>query len=268
MRLIALILVALHCLTLGASDVRFPMRGVTVVPESAPVTIAEVVDTLRPEEWYLVESERELICIASPVGVVAIEPLAGPMVFRGRFAGGDGKVETRKFAGPYLYAVTAEVAGKTELIVVPVGVSSADQIERIVITVQGARPPPDVDPEPEPDDPTPPGPVTSFRVIWIIESGDTLNAQQTAIPGAKAIRDYLNAKTTGTPDGQPGWREFDPQQITNNEPAVIQELWKAIKEKQWSAPCVAIEVNNQVKVLPLPANTAEALTLLKRYGGE
>jgi len=95
LKLIAIILLTLHCLTLGASDVRFPTRGVTVVPESSPVTIAEVVDVLRPEEWYLVESERELIVLSSPVGVVAIEPLAGPMVFRGRFAGGDGKVETR-----------------------------------------------------------------------------------------------------------------------------------------------------------------------------
>ena len=143
---IALILLTIHCLTLGASDVRFPMRGVVVTPESSPVTIAEVVDVLRPEEWYIVESERELIVLSSPVGVVSIEPLAGPMTFRGRFAGSDGKIETRKFAGPYLYAVTAEMAGKTELIVVPVGVSSEDQVERITLTVQGARPPPDPDP--------------------------------------------------------------------------------------------------------------------------
>jgi len=253
-------LILLLCSVANAGDVRFPMRGVTVTPESSPVTIAEVVDTLRPEEWYLIESEHELIVLTSPVGVVSIEPLAGPMTFRGRFAGGDGKIETRKFVGPFLYAVTAEIAGKTELIVVPVGVSSADQVERITLTVQGARPPPE--PEPEPDDPTPPpGPVTSFRVIWIRESGDTLNPQQTAIPNAKVIRDYLNAKATD-------WREYDPQQITKTEPEVIQELWKAIKEKQWTAPCVAVEVNNKVQVLPFPANTADALTLLKKYGGE
>jgi hypothetical protein len=175
------------------------MRGVTVVPESSPVTIAEVVDTLRPEEWYLVESERELIVLASPVGVVAIEPLAGPMTFRGRFAGGDGQVETRKFAGPYLYAVTAELAGKTELIVVPVGLSSADQIERIVLTVQGARPPPDDDPIPPDDDPIP---TVENVSVAIVE--DTMNRS----PDTAIVMNGLVAWTEFVDAGN-DWRAYD-----------------------------------------------------------
>jgi hypothetical protein len=243
------------------------MRSIEVTPDPIAETRVEPVDTIRADEWYVIESDSPLFVLASPIGILEVESIVGPMTFRGRFAGGD-KIETRTFSGPHLHLVTALKPGQAEVIVIPQGVTDQSDIIRQVLTVsgQGPKPPPDVDPEP--DDPTPPGPATSFRVIWIIESGDTLNAERTAIPAAKSIRDYLNAKTTRSPDGQPGWREFDPQQITNNEPAVMQELWKAIKEKQWSAPCVAIEVNNQVKVLPLSANTAEALTLLKRYGGE
>jgi hypothetical protein len=190
----------IKCLTLGASDVRFPMRGITVVPESAPVTVAEVVDTLRPEEWYIVESESELIVLSSPIGVVSVEPLTGPMVFRGRFAGGDGQVETRKFAGPYLYAVTAETTGKAELMVGVSPVVSADQFKRITLTVQGARPPPDPEPDPEPE----PEPIPTVANVSVAIIEDTMNRS----PDTAILMNGLVAWTEFVDAGN-DWRAYD-----------------------------------------------------------
>ena len=111
-----------------------------------------------------------------------------------------------------------------------------------------------------------PQPVKSFRVIFVKESGQTLNADQTAIPGAKAIRDYLNAKTT-VEGNQPGWREYDPQQTTANEQPTMAALWEAVKPKLQAIPCMVIEVNGKVTVMPFPASVDEALTTLKKAGG-
>jgi hypothetical protein len=127
-------------------------------------------------------------------------------------------------------------------------------------------------PEPvNPDVPTPvvpvdPDPVRSFRVIFVKESGQTLSPAQTPIPGAKAIREYLNARTT--PEGnQPGWREYDPQQNTTNEQPTMAALWEAVKPKLQGIPCMVIEVNGRATVMPFPANVDEALAALKRAGG-
>ena len=92
-------------------------------------------------------------------------------------------------------------------------------ISRQVLTVVGTGPNPPPGPDPDPDvkpDPDP-VPVKSFRVIFVKESGQTLNAAQTAIPAAKAIRAYLNLKTTQE-GNVPGWREYDPQQIVASRP--------------------------------------------------
>ena len=115
-----------------------------------------------------------------------------------------------------------------------------------------------VEPEPEP--------VRSFRVIFVKESGSTLTAAQTAIPGAKAIREYLNAKTT-VEGNLPGWREYDPQQNTKNEQPTMAAMWAAVHPKIQVIPCLVVEVNGKVTVLNYPANAEAALKTLKQYGG-
>lgn len=126
----------------------------------------------------------------------------------------------------------------------------------------------DVSPDNKPvPTPTPvPEPVKSFRVIFVKESGQTLTGEQVAIPGAKEIRDYLNAKTTAE-GGQPGWREFDPQQQTANEQPTMKALWNAAKDKLLPAPCLVVEVNGKATVMPFPSTVAEAVETLKKAGG-
>lgn len=115
--------------------------------------------------------------------------------------------------------------------------------------------------------PVEPEPVKSFRVIFVKESGSTLSAAQTAIPNAKAIRDYLNAKTTKE-GSLSGWREYDPQQNTANEQPTMAALWAAVQPKLQVIPCLVIEVNGKATVLNYPADTEAALKLLKEYGGQ
>lgn len=252
MKHLTAILLTLHCLTLGASDVRFPMRGVTVTPEAAPVLMAEVIDRIRAEEWYIVESESELICITSPKGVLDVETLTGPMTFRGRFAGGD-KVETRKFAGPYLYAVTATVAGKAELIVVPVGVSSADQVQRVVLTVDGARPPPGPEPQPEPE----PQPIAKNVSIAIVE--DTM--QRT--PSMAILMNGLVAWTEFIDAGN-HWRAYD---LRTSEARGK----KAIMELNGVVPGLVIYDRETARIMhngPMPETIDQLKSLVGRLTGE
>jgi hypothetical protein len=103
-------------------------------------------------------------------------------------------------------------------------------------------------------------------VIFVKESGQTLSGEQVAIPGAKEIRDFLNAKTTAE-GNQPGWREYDPQQITDNEQPTMQALWSAVKPKLLPSPCLVLEVNGKATVMPFPATVAEAVETLKKHGG-
>lgn len=133
----------------------------------------------------------------------------------------------------------------------------------LILTADFGTPSPSPGPTPAPT----PEPVKSLRVIFVKESGATLNAEQTAIPGAKEIREYLESKTTK--EGElAGWREFDPQQQTANEQPTMKALWEAVKPKLIPPPCMVIEVNGNAKVMPFPANVAECMATLKKAAGE
>jgi len=136
------------------------------------------------------------------------------------------------------------------------------------LTIGPTVPPPTPTPPKPPTPPTPvPEPVTSFRVIFVKESGSTLPSEQNAITGAKAVRDYLTSKTT--PEGGfAGWREYDPQQNVTNEQKTMKELWFATKSSVTAVPCLIIEVNGKATVVSYPKNVAEALKILKEQGGQ
>jgi hypothetical protein len=104
-------------------------------------------------------------------------------------------------------------------------------------------------------------------VIFVKESGATLNAEQSSIPAAKVLRDFLSAKTTQE-GGLSGWREYDPQQNTANEQPTMKALWAAVKPSLQRFPCMVVEVNGNATVMPFPANVNEALSVLKKAAGE
>jgi hypothetical protein len=170
-------------------------------------------------------------------------------------------------SGPVTIAIAGDVGGVVKLSAVVNGASAADAptvAGTLVVTLTAPLPPPG--PGPGPDPPPPPPPVVkSFRVIWVTESATTLTAQQNSVIGAKAIRDYLTAKTTPE-NNVAGWRHFDPQTVPSGQPTMT-ALWAAAKPKITTVPCLVVEVNGKAEILPFPANAVEALATLKTYGG-
>lgn len=255
-----------------------PMTPVLVEPDTPipapkpkPEFQPKVISEIGVGMLYVIESQTELFIEQVPEGIVEIEDNqtdGESLRVNGVFADGPQKREWRTFKSNFVYILSSDKPGKTELVMVPSGIKSRDEIVRqpLLITGEGPRPPPDPGPEPNPD-PVPPVPTTSFRVIFVKESGVTLNAEQMAIPGAKAIRDYLTAKTTPE-GGLAGWREYDPQQNVANEQSTMKALWTAVRPKITSVPAMVIEVNGNATVMPFPANVSEALETLKKSGGQ
>lgn len=256
--------------------ITLPTVTVTTVAESVPteVTTTEVVDEIDIGVWYVIRSVQPLFVLDSPQGSVSI--ISGATSADGIFAGGDGKPETRVFDdSQFTYLIQGLKPCKTELILIPSGVMDRKAITRHTLTVSGVGPQPPPKPddpiepiepdEPEPDEP--PAPVKSFRVIFVKESGQTLPVAQSGIPGAKEIRDYLLAKTTRE-GGLAGWREFDPDQAAENDEPTMRALWAAVKPKLLPAPCMVIEVNGHATVMPFPADVADCMATLKKFGGD
>lgn len=245
-----------------------PMK-VTTEESSSVTTREEVIDSVPVGVWYVIVSKTKLFVLDAPLGSVSI--ISGPASVDGVFADGTGKPETRVFdPEKHTYLIQGLKPCKTELILIPVGVTDRTAIVRQMLTVTGPNPPPDVDPvvpDPVVPDPVEPEKPKSFRVVFVKESGATLPLGQTSIPGAKVIRDYLNAKATPE-GGLPGWREFDPDQTMENEAETIQKLWAAVKPQLLPAPCLVIEKNGHATVMPFPANVDECMKTLKKFGGD
>ena len=95
----------------------------------------------------------------------------------------------------------------------------------------------------------------------MFESGDTIPANQTAVMDAKAVRDYLNTKTTPA-GGWAGWRQFDPQHEAANDTPIMKALWQSVKPHITTIPCLVVEVNGKAEIVPFPKTPAEALAVL------
>ncbi len=166
----------------------------------------------------------------------------------------------------------SKVSLKVESAVVENGkVKYVTKFSDIVFSVGVPGPPvPPVPPLP-PDPPVPPVPptpvpVTSFHVIFAWESGKTQPPGVISVMDAKVVRDYLTANTT--PDaGFAGWRKYDKDQDSSKDTAVINQMWTAVKPKLTTVPCVAIETNGHVDILPLEATPAAMVETFKKYKG-
>lgn len=248
-----------------AGRVRLPLAP--SVPSPMPNPEASI--TLTPELVMVCDSDIDCVVVCSPKGRLKITPAKGPITVRGKFVDGTGQVEMRTFAGPFVWFIEAAEAGECELLVLPVGSKESDLLRRRIVSQTGPQPPP----KPKPDDPIPdpkpkpPKPVESFRVIFVWESGTTPTAGQLGVSDSVAVRDYLDRKTTKE-GGHPGWRKYDPQQQLSGEQPTMTALWNAAKPKITTVPCLIVEVNGKADILPYPANAAESLALLKKYGGE
>ena len=232
-----------------------------VVPQPMPPQPApKAVASLAADELYVVQSDDDVQLLASPPGVVLITKEQGPIRVRGKFAD-NTRVSTRTYQKKNVFIVERLKPGDVELLLVPAG-----KVERRVVGDDSDPIPP---PKPKPDDPPapkPPEPVTSFRVIFVYESGDTLTAAQHSVIFGKSVSDYLDATATKEA-GRPGWRRFDKDAAAEKEQPTMRALWSAVRPQLTATPCLVVEVNGRAEIVPLPATPAEALATLKTYSG-
>lgn len=248
------------------TTVTLPTKAVVTETNSVPATIttARVIDEIAVGHWYVVRSKTPLFVLDVPAGSVSI--ISGVASAHGIFAGGEGRPELRTFADDEsTYLIQGLQPCQCEIILIPIGVTDRSHIwrQRLTVSGQGPKPPPEPAPTPDPVIPTP---TKSFRVIFVVESGVTLSAAQSAIPTAERIRTFLDASTTAEA-GVTGWREYDPDQIVDNEQPTMRALWQAVKPKLLPAPCWVIEQNGHATVMPFPATVDECLATLQKFGG-
>lgn len=135
----------------------------------------------------------------------------------------------------------------------------------ITIDVPAPLPPtPPVPPGPNPPVPPAPDPLKSFRVIFIFESADNLTPAQRAVVYGKVTEDYLNANCTG---GNKGFRRRERNAPSESD-ATFSALWEAIIKYPFTTPCVAIERNGKVEIVPLEANPVAMVETFKKYVGK
>ena len=246
MKTLALLLVLL-C---QDSPFRLPVIDATP-PTPQPVEPKPV--TVLPEDcFFVIESDVQAIVLHSPDGLLSVTEDQGPIKLRGKFAGGTGRVETKTFSGKYVYTIEGVKAGKSELILIPSAVVSSDQIVRLMLSVNGAQPPPDDD-KPRPG-PTPPTPAIEAVHLDIVE--DSLNR---TVPTATTLNALL--AWSAFLDGGNSFRIWD--KANASEKAV--EAKKDLGETKLPAMVVRDKASRKViRVLELP----ESFDSLKRVLSE
>lgn len=263
MRTVLSLLAALLVAAVASAQPAVILPEIKPAPMPAPVPGAAA--KLTGDSLYVVRSNDPCVVTASALGFVKITQEAGPLRIRGRFVDGVG-TETRTFTEKNLWIVEAATTGRCELLVIPVGTTAEKDVIRRTLDVEageGPRPPPGPGPDPGPKPPDP-QPVTSFRVFLIYESADNLTPEQRGIIYGKVVEDWLNANCT---NGNKGWRRRDKDAPGENDPSMA-PLWAAIKPKITSTPCIAVEVNGKVDIIPLDATPAAQVETLKKYRGK
>lgn len=263
---IMLVLMCLICATGRTADESKYKIILPTLP-NPPAPQPGAVMRLTGDQLYIVQSDTPCVVLCSPIGGLRITTETGPLRIRSKFVDGTG-TETRTYTDKYLWVVEAATTGTYELLVIPQGaVGDKDVVRRMldVDTGTGPRPPPDPKPpEPKPPEPKPPDTLTSFRVFLIMESADKLTAEQRGIVYGKVVEDWLNTNCTG---GNAGWRRRDKDTTGENDKPMA-PLWAAIQPQITTTPCIAIERNGKVDILPLDATPSAQVETLKKYRGK
>ncbi len=238
----------------------FPMTPAVPQVNPQPTPVADEphpIGTVRREEFYILQSDSPLLVVSSPPGLVEITHEQGPMMARGKFAGGDGETETRMLLGNHLYFVDAIQSGSVELIVIPAGAEDADQIQRQLVGVQaGPRPPPE--PEPVDDDQIPVDDTGGFRVLLLLD--------ETADPATLAAVNSLQTRRW-LDDNTDDWRRWDRSTIEaddmGDEEPVWRDIWKAAEPQLPSGPQLLAIQGQTITVRPLTSQVVQELEAMR-----
>ena len=148
----------------------------------------------------------------------------------------------------------------------------APSLPAVCVVIIGDAPPgPGPEPGPQPPDPQPgpvPIPGDGLRVLIVYETAEAskLPIGQQSVLYSKTVRDYLNAKCPVGPDGKTkDWRIYDADVDLSGEAKTWQD---AMKRPRSAVPWIVISNGKTGHEGPLPKSVDEAMTLLKKFGGE
>jgi len=151
--------------------------------------------------------------------------------------------------------------GVTKLVAYGVVDNKAKKLFSRTFTVgQMPQPPPPVDPI----IPKPKPVVTSFRVALVFESGQTMTAAQTNVFYGGVVEEWMTANCTG---GKAGWRRRD-RNADGDADQKFNEMWTAAKPALTTTPCVVVEVNKKIEIIPFEPTPAAMVAKLAEYKGK
>jgi len=226
----------------------FPVAPVPAIASdpSAPKTI----DRIGADEVLVLALPSRIALVAVPDGAVEIveteQPSGTSTTIRGKFAGGDGKIERRRFDQAWLYEITPQATGAVELIAIPIGLTDPQQIQRqrLELSVGPAPPLPVV--------PVPPGPALSeFRVLLLTGQADSVTAQAAA--SAVPVVQWLDANCFQS-QSRAEWRRYDRTVMetdADDAPPVFAKLWKEIRPKLPDGPQAVVARGSQVTIVEI-----------------
>ncbi len=136
------------------TPIRFPAIPAPKVDPVIPPGPGAVT-ALGPGLLYVIDADVEILVACSPRELVTMSTFAGPAKVYGRFADGTGKSEFREYKGKKIVAIEAAGTGRVDVIIVPAGAKSEEEIVWRALQVDNGTKPKPVDPvvppAPKPD---------------------------------------------------------------------------------------------------------------------
>lgn len=225
--------------------------GATVPLDAGKFVFLDVQGHTGPITWEFSKTGIVALLPDAPAGAVVSDHFPG--IKQGESAPAWHKAPTKNSV-PCLGVST----GSTIISAWGVLDGRAKKIAELTMQVGPAPPKPD---EPKPVEPKPV--VTSFRVFLIYESGATYSSAVNSVLYGSVVEEWLNANCTG---GKAGWRRRDKDLSGDADPTMA-AMWNAIKPNVTTIPCVGVEVNGKVELIPLEATPAAMVEKLKSYRG-
>lgn len=222
------------------------------LPMSVTPAVPTVITELKEDSWFVIEADVPCIVLASRKGFVSIVPEKGPLKLRGKFADGDGKVETRSYTAKSLWIVEPLATGEVELLIVPSGaVDEASVVRRtLVVSGNGPRPPPKPEPGPTPT------PITAKTLtVVIVEKALERTPESAAIIANLSYWDSLKATV-------------ETVHIVPIGSSIAELYKKQVANNSGKLPIVILMDHESKKVLfsgPLPEDTAAMTTLINKH---
>lgn len=236
--------------------IELPEIAPTPQPMPAPKPVA--VTKLNAAEMYVVQSDAPFIVLSSPANLVTITTDSGPLTIKGQFAGGNGKIVTKKFTKKYITIVEACSTGRVELFVIPDGSAQGKGIIRVTLDVDsgtGPQPPPDPKPDPIPNTPT------KFKIVIIEETGEAVATRGSLLAsGTLAARIREKGHT---------WRVVDKDVVDVNgqKPKDIAGYIDASKGKSLPQVFLIDEAGKTRFQGDAPPKAVDLIALIAKYGG-